>query len=325
MTTETDVLRTLLAEPYQADLRLIAADWLEDRGDPRGELLRLTQELTQAITVPNRAVKEARLQALLAEGVCPFVPTFTNSIGMKLALIPAGTFLMGSPKSEAERAENEGPQHEVIITRPFFLGSYPVTQHEYRTVLRRSPSYFKKAQGGGPNHPVENVSWEDAVEFCQRLSKREQQQGFLYRLPTEAEWEYACRAGTVSAFAFGNALTSTQANFDGNYPYGGAAKGPYLQRTSKVGSYQPNAFGLCDMYGNVCEWCQDWYRVDYYETSPKTDPQGPPEPAPCRVLRGGCWYDFGRSCRSAYRIMYWSNNSRHQECGFRVAAVQSSH
>jgi formylglycine-generating enzyme required for sulfatase activity len=192
----------------------------------------------------------------------------TNSIGMQLALIPSGTFLMGSPDSEAERSDNQGPRHQVTITRPFYLGVYPVTQRPYAAVMGINPASFNEANGGGPDHPVENVSWDEAVEFCKRLSDRpeEKQSGRVYGLPTEAEWEYACRGGASfsSPFHYGASLSSTQANFDGNHPYGGAARGPYLQKTSKVGSYKPNAFGLFDLHGNVWEWCHDWYGEKYY-------------------------------------------------------------
>jgi formylglycine-generating enzyme required for sulfatase activity len=244
------------------------------------------------------------VRRLLAAGVLPCVPTITNSIGMKLALIPAGTFLMGSPDSEQDRSEDEGPQHEVEITSPFSLGIHPVTQEQYKKVMGKNPSYFTRKKGGGPNHPVEQVSWEEAVEFCRKLSARPEENaaGRTYHLPTEAEWEYACRGGANSStpFFFGDSLSSTQANFDGNYPYGGADTGPYLQRTTPVGSYQPSAFGLFDMHGNVWEWCQDWYDENYYTRSPRQDPQGP-QNGGHRVLRGGSWGDYGLFCRSALR------------------------
>jgi formylglycine-generating enzyme required for sulfatase activity len=228
----------------------------------------------------------------------------TNSIGMQLALIPAGTFLMGSPDSEAERLEHEGPQHQVTITKPFYLDIYPVTQQQYAAVMGANPAHFHEANGDGPDHPVENVSWDDAVEFCKLLSDlpQEQRYGRVYGLPTEAEWEYACRGGASFSFPFhyGASLSSTQANFDGNYPYGGAAKGPYLKKTGKVGSYKPNDFGLFDMHGNVWEWCLDWYGAKYYASGENKDPQGPKKGAG-RVLRGGSWFYSAWSCRAAYR------------------------
>jgi uncharacterized protein (TIGR02996 family) len=237
-----------------------------------------------------------------------------NGLGMEFRLIPPGTFLMGSPASESQRRPNEGPQHEVELTRPFYLGVYPVTQREFQAVMGHNPAAFT-AENGGPLHPVENVSWLDGQDFCERLSKRER--GRKYRLPTEAEWEYACRAGTTTAFSFGPHATTRYANYDGNYPYGGKHKEAYLKRTSAVGSYPPNAFGLYDMHGNVWEWCQDWYGDRYYQRSPKKDPRGP-RTGRGRVLRGGCWDCIGSYFRAAHR---YGNpvEGRDNYKGFRVA------
>ena len=180
----------------------------------------------------------------------------TNAIGMKLALIPAGKFLMGSPKDEKDRSSNE-EQHEVSITKPFYLGVYEVTQAEYEKVMGKNPSYFspkgdaqdsvKDMETG--QFPVERVSWDDAVAFCKKLSElpEEKKAGQVYRLSTEAEWEYACRAGTKTPFHYGDSLSSKQANFNCNFPYGRGDKGPNLEKTAKVGTYAPNAFGLYDM------------------------------------------------------------------------------
>jgi formylglycine-generating enzyme required for sulfatase activity len=180
----------------------------------------------------------------------------TNSIAMKLVLIPAGKFTMGSPEGEKERSADEGPQHQVEISRPFYLGVYEVTQAEYERVMGTNPSFFSPTGDGRywvkdqdtSKFPVESVSWNDAVEFCKQLSElpEEKQNGRVYRLPTEAEWEYACRAGAASSkpFSFGDSLSSTQANFKGNYPYGGAEKGPDLERTTRVGSYSGEALAL---------------------------------------------------------------------------------
>jgi formylglycine-generating enzyme required for sulfatase activity len=182
------------------------------------------------------------------------------------------------------------------------------------------------------NFPVDDVSWEDAAAFCRKLSElpEEMHRGRVYRLPTEAEWEYACRGGATSStpFSFGNSLSSTQANFNGNHPHGGAATGPFLERTSAVGSYPANSFGLYDMHGNVWEWCQDRYAEDYYAKSPKKDPQGP---APgthhlslsYRFQRGGCWNDAGKLCRSASRKALPAT-SRFHFVGFRVALTVAS-
>jgi formylglycine-generating enzyme required for sulfatase activity len=250
---------------------------------------------------------------------------FANSIGLKLVLIPAGKFTMGSPAGEKERDPDE-QQHEVAITRPFYMGVYEVTQGEYEKVMRYNPSHFKI----GPEHPVEQVRWKDAVDFCKKLSALpdEKKAGRVYRLPTEAEWEYACRAGTATAFHFGDPLSAKQANFNGDFPHGGGDKGPNLGKTAKVGSYQPNAFGLYDMHGNVWEWCSDWYDADYYKNSPKEDPQGPPKgvlPTGYHndfylVARGGCWIDEARGCRSAYRFRFMPSDP-YRLVGFRVACA----
>jgi formylglycine-generating enzyme required for sulfatase activity len=251
----------------------------------------------------------------------------TNSIGMKLALIPAGKFMMGSPPTEAERDPEEA-QHEVTITRPFYLGVYEVTQDEYARLMGKNPSLFNSDRGGSLEHPVEQVRQKEAIEFCKRLSDRpeEKKAGRVYRLPTEAEWEYACRAGTKTAFSYGDALSSTQANFNGTYPYGGAPKGPNLQKTAKVGSYAPNAWGLYDMHGNVAEWCTDWYDPGYYAKSPREDPRGPAAGVVSTgfgkesfvVVRGGCWLDEGRGCRAAYRLRFQPVEA-YRLVGFRVA------
>jgi formylglycine-generating enzyme required for sulfatase activity len=242
-------------------------------------------------------------------------PTITNSIGMKLVFVKPGVFLMGSPSTEEDRNDDEH-QHEVEITRPFYVGVHEVTQEQYECVMLKNPSWFSPI-GGGQNQvkgmdtrqfPVDSVSWEDAVKFCRRLSElpEEKMNERTYRLPTEAEWEYICRGGPFfkkpsPPFYFGNSLSPTQANFDGNYPYGGAAKDVYLERPTKVGSYPANPLGLYDLHGNVWEWCADWYDAKYYNRSPRQDPQGP-ENGERRVMRGGSWYNHGRDCRAAYRI-----------------------
>jgi formylglycine-generating enzyme required for sulfatase activity len=257
----------------------------------------------------------------------------TNSIGMKLALIPPGKFLMGSPPNEKDREhldKGSEQQHEVEISKPFYMGMYEVTQADYERVMGTNPSWFSATGGGKENvegqdtsrFPAENVSWNDAVEFCKKLSElpEEKHKGRVYRLPTEAEWEYACRGGASSKpFSFGDSLSSTQANFDGNYPYGGAARGPHLQRTTRVGSYEANAFGLYDMHGNVYEWCADWYDENFYKDSPRKDPQGPAT-GTRRVLRGGSWDCYGWSCRSAYRLFVYPAGQG-VYFGFRVVLV----
>jgi formylglycine-generating enzyme required for sulfatase activity len=238
---------------------------------------------------------------------------------MTFVPIPAGTFLMGSPAPEPQRGPDEGPQRRVAITRPFFLATHAVSQQAYERVLGTNPSKFHKANGGGLSFPVEQVSWYDAVAFCQRLSAlpAERQAGRRYRLPTEAEWEYACRAGTTTPFHCGSALSAQEANFDASRPYGLAPPGPgYRGQTREVVSYPANAWGLFDMHGNVWEWCADWYDEHAYENGPSNDPTGPASGS-LRVLRGGCWNSSGHLCRSARRNKY-APDYRNDTIGFRV-------
>jgi formylglycine-generating enzyme required for sulfatase activity len=214
---------------------------------------------------------------------------FTNSLGMRFAWCPPGTFLMGSPPSEPERDDDE-QQHRVTLSKGFWLGVTPVTQAQWQAVLGSNPSHFK-----GDDRPVEKVSWDDCQEFCKKLAERD---GKRYRLPTEAEWEYACRAGTTTPFHFGATISTDQANYDGNYTYGKGKKGKYREETTPVGSFPANAWGLYDMHGNVLEWCQDWHGP--YPSGDIKDPQGPNN-GDARVLRGGSWYFLPRRCRSADR------------------------
>jgi formylglycine-generating enzyme required for sulfatase activity/outer membrane protein assembly factor BamB len=256
------------------------------------------------------ATPEERPDVDLEDASASAPENLTNSIGMKLKLIPAGEFLMGSPDADPGARDDEKPRHRVCITRPFYLGVYEVTQEEYTRVMGTNPSFFsatgpgksKVARLNTARFPAEQVRWPDAVEFCRRLSElpEEKRHGRTYRLPTEAEWEYACRAGTTTAFHCGDSLSSSQANFNGLFPYGGARKGSFLARTSAVGSYPANAWGLHDMHGNVWEWCADYYDRDYYKHSPRDDPAGPATGS-VRVIRGGEWYGDARDCRSAFR------------------------
>jgi formylglycine-generating enzyme required for sulfatase activity len=252
-----------------------------------------------------------------------------NTLRMKLALIPPGEFQMGSPVDEIPRGDrdvspyNEWP-HRVRITQPFLLGVYEVTQREWEELMGSQPSWFS-SNGDGKDKvsgldtsrfPVEQVSWEEATEFCRKLSQRE---GKPYRLPTEAEWEYACRAGTTTTFHFGNLLNGDKANVNGNYPYGTNTKGRFLERPGPVGSYSGNAFGLYDMHGNVSEWCNDWYDGDYYGSSNASgaDPMGPSEGSR-RVQRGGSWSWGAEGCRTASRGSDAPTHRGHY-VGFRLA------
>jgi len=247
--------------------------------------------------------------------------------------IESGTFNMGSPANEPQRGDYEGPQHQVTVSA-FYMGKDLVTQAEYEQIMGSNPSKFK-----GWNMPVERITWFDAVEYCNKLSQKEElepaytisgtgnnrtviwnQNANGYRLPTEAEWEYACRAGTTTPFSTGNNISTDQANYDGNYPYSNYARGLWREKTTNVGSFPANAWGLFDMHGNVFEWCWDWY--GNYESGPQTDPTGA-EYGSYRVLRGGSWYDNGRYIRSANR-----NSSspllRSHSVGFRIVRPMPS-
>jgi formylglycine-generating enzyme required for sulfatase activity len=226
----------------------------------------------------------------------------TNSIGMKLRLIPAGEFMMGSPGTESDRKNNE-TQHGVSITKPFYLGVTEVTQEQYQKMMGSNPSKFK-----GPQNPVEQVNWRDAVQFCRKLSamSAEKTAGHVYRLPTEAEWEYACRSGTTTAYGFGG-----DASRLGDY---GWFEDNSDSKTHPVGEKKPNAWGLYDMHGNVYEWCQDRYGA--YPIGSATDPTGATS-GWFRVFRGGSWHYYARHCRSAIRARY-APGFRLDSLGFRV-------
>jgi formylglycine-generating enzyme required for sulfatase activity len=214
-----------------------------------------------------------------------------NSIDMVLIRIDPGKFTMGSPKTEIKREEGED-EHQIEISKTFYMGKYEVTQAQFQAVVGKNPSYFK-----GDKLPVDSVSWADAKVFCDKLSKKENK---VYTLPTEAEWEYACRAGTKTSFCLGNVISTDQINYNGNKIYGDGKKGVFRKKTMEVGSLPPNKWGLHDMHGNVWEWCEDWYNDDYYKTSPKQDPKGA-EKGESRVLRGGSWESAPEECRSANR------------------------
>lgn len=220
---------------------------------------------------------------------------FTNSIGMEFKRIPAGNFLMGSPVGEKNHNPDEGIRL-VEIRNPLYLGIYEVTQAQWRAVMGNNPSYFT-----GVDRPVEQVSWNDVSAFINKLNAREKTD--KYRLPTEAEWEYACRSGTAGPFSFGNCLSTTEANYNGNYPYSSCSKGEYLGETLPVGSLRANAFGLYDMHGNVVEWCQDRYAKSSYLSNPSHSFRSPAAGVQ-RVIRGGGWYLPAYLCRSAHRDIY---------------------
>jgi len=243
-----------------------------------------------------------------------------NNVKMRLVLIPAGKFMMGSPATEGGRDSHEGPQHEVTISKPFYMGVFEVTKEQYKQVMGVNRSGFK-----GAKNPADNVSWDDAVEFCKKLSART---GKKVTLPTEAQWEYACRAGTTTAFHTGDALEPGQANarIPSNPGFwdrimawvGKSSAQKTIQWTTPAGSFPPNGFGLYDMHGNVWEWCSDWY-ADSYANAKNQDPTGP-DSGPCRVLRGGSWDFTPQDCRSARRYQF-TPDYRFIIFGFRVAVL----
>ncbi|KAF0242585.1 MAG: serine/threonine protein kinase [bacterium] len=239
-----------------------------------------------------------------------FIENLGNGIKLEMVEVPSGTFTMGSPSSE-DRDTNEEPQHQVTVPA-FYIGKFEVTQAQWQTVMGNNPSYFK----GNDSLPVEQVSWDDAVEFCRKLSKKT---GREYRLPSEAEWEYATRAGTTTLFAFGQTINPEIVNYNGNYPYGEAPKGTYRGKTTIVGSLRiANAFGLYDMHGNVWEWCQDIYQ-NSYNGAPKGGNAWEKQDGnnTNRILRGGSWNLYSYDCRSVNRFRY-APDVRDDGIGFRV-------
>jgi formylglycine-generating enzyme required for sulfatase activity len=277
------------------------------------------------------AVREAAPRPT-PKGPC-LLPELVNDLGMTLVLIPAGRFRMGSSSNEPGRQDDEEP-HNVEITQPFYLSIHPVTQGEFAALMGGArPSWFAPTGGGRDKvssldtdrFPVECVSWEEAVEFCRRLTDRSSPASVVqcYRLPTEAEWEFACRGRdhTEAPFQHGWTLSSEQANFNGDYPYGTVPAGAYLGRPTQVGSYEPNDLELYDMHGNVWEWCADWYDAASSGFAAEQDPQGPSTSAAnLRVIRGGSWYGRGSDCRAASRRGY-DAAGRTGSIGFRVVLV----
>ncbi|MFO0929626.1 MAG: SUMF1/EgtB/PvdO family nonheme iron enzyme [Gemmataceae bacterium] len=323
MLTEAAFLDAIRERPEDDSSWLVLADWLEENGQPeRSELARLQVLLRRDDDAPDaRRTLEKRAQHLLRAKVLPPVATILNAVGMELALVPPGVFWMGSPEGAQEVDADEFPQHRVAITRPFYLGICQVTQQEYEAVMGLNPSHFSPAlrfripKRDRPRLPVDTIAYLDAIEFCRRLSDvpAERAAGRVYRLPTEAEWEYACRAGVChTPYHFGPRLSLRTARF-------GRGRDGHPMR---VRSHRPNLFGLYDLHGNVWEWCADWFDATYYAHSPAADPPGPPTGAR-RVLRGGSWSSPESLCRSAARD-HNTPDARHNYNGFRVALSVSS-
>lgn len=258
-----------------------------------------------------------------------YTEVLSENVGLDMTLIPGGTFLMGSPEDEPERRKNESPQHRVTVPS-FFIGRYPITQAQWRVVagwepvereLHPDPFKFKEKPAKGAfsrwDRPVERVSWYDAKEFCARLSQRTKKE---YRLPTEAEWEYACRAGTTTPFHFGKIITTDYVNYNGNDTYGESPKGEYREQTTPVGYFQvANAFGLYDMHGNVFEWCEDDYH-NSYENAPTDGSAWMRDDKATKIKRGGSWYLNPNNCRCAFRS-YFNPDLRNILIGLRVVRV----
>lgn len=329
-----ELMRRARAEVDDAAPRLILADWLERRSEPEA------QEMCQVLRASFDGNNLVLLQPETAERLYPLTGArrgwfsgpwlghggelerlwlaspqtveLPGGVPLELEYIPSGTFWMGSPQKEKRRARDE-TRHKVTISSGFYLGKYPVTQAQWQAVMGKNPSHFK-----GELLPVETVSWDDAVSFCKTLCRKTK---LDYRLPTEAEWEYACRAGTTDPFHFGTELNGIQANCDGKIPYGTTSRGACLQKTSPVGTYPPNRWGLFDMHGNVRDWVADWYGK--YPNEPLTDPVGVPS-GKFPVMRGGSWGDQGENCRAASRLWYNSQNIGDYLGGFRIALTSHS-
>jgi formylglycine-generating enzyme required for sulfatase activity len=297
------ILKGMALEPHDRPPSMEA--WAKLLTPPKRALKSFAFEV---VTVDRRG-KQQKSERKQAEY---FAENLSEDLTLDMVAIPGGTFQMGSNEYDDEK-----PIHSVTVA-PFFIGKYPVTQAQYEAIMGNNPAHFK-----GEQRPVEEVSWDEAIEFCDRLS---QKTGKSYRLPSEAEWEYACRAGTTTPFSFGETITTDLVNYDGNYPYGEAPKETYRKETTDVGSFPANAFGLFDLHGNVWEWCLDRWHENY---------QGAPIDGSAwltendnryqnesRLLRGGSWFNLPRNCRSANRY----RDGRDYQCsniGFRVVCAVS--
>jgi formylglycine-generating enzyme required for sulfatase activity len=269
----------------------------------------------------NEPRKEMQLQ-VSHQQAWQMIELLGNKSFLEMIVIPQGNFLMGAPKAESESLDSERPQHSVTL-KSFLLSKYPVTQAQWETVaelnkvnysLNPRPSKFR-----GDNRPVEEIFWHEAVEFCNRVSCMT---GKNYRLPTEAEWEYACRAKTMTPFHFGQIITTELVNYDGNYSYCTTSKGLFREETLPVGSFAfANAFGLYDMHGNVWEWCADHWHENY-EGAPSSGMVWLSNSTDRRVLRGGSWINHPMRCRAAYRLR-GNPGYKNDSGGFRIACDSS--
>ena len=289
------------------------------------------ERFIQAIRDALSPLEAAGLRSQITQGEADYyTEDLGDGVGLDMISIPGGSFMMGSPEGELESYGDEKPQHQVTVPS-FYMGRYPITQAQWREVagweqiereLDPDPSSFKENYEGMDRwtRPVERVSWEDAKEFCARLS---QKKGKEYRLPSEAEWEYACRAGTTTPFHFGETISSELANYNGEGTYGEGVKGVYREQTTPVGYFKvANAFGLCDMHGNVWEWCQDDWPGNY-ESAPTDGSAWFSGTSSNKVLRSCSWDNDPGSCRSAYRNDI-TRDDRFDLIGVRVVCVAPS-
>jgi formylglycine-generating enzyme required for sulfatase activity len=272
------------------------------------------QDVTVSVETPDGQTAQTTLAVTVTRPIPAPAPLpgkeialdLGGGVKLEMVLIPAGEFLIGSPDSDKNASVGEKPQHRVRITKPFYLGKYLVTQEQWGAVTGSNPSRFK-----GPKNPVENVSWDDCQQFFDKLNAKSGPGGGKFQLPTEAQWEYACRAGSTTRYCFGDEESGLDeyAWYDANSDH----------KTHPVGEKKQNAWGLYDIHGNVFEWCQDWYDKGYDANSPTDDPTGPATGSG-RVSRGGGWYDTARYCRSASRRRLTPGN-RYFNLGFRVSRV----
>jgi uncharacterized protein (TIGR02996 family) len=308
MTTLDNLLNGIVEEPQADDRWQVLADFLEEFDDPRrAELLRLHRRMLATCCEPElhpeRAAWQAHSLELLVQGARPCVPQKTvvlaEDVGMTFSFIPPGSFLLGSPKSEEGRKNNE-TLHKVTLTKPYWLSVYPVTQAQWMAVRGNNPSRFQEDE----RQPVEQVSWDDCTEFCELLGEQ-------FRLPTDAEWENACRAGTTTAFSTGDGLGAIKlagwCNHDGTWGTGRRTLPGYLDygegaKTKPVGLFLVNNLGLFDMHGNVWEWCSDWIEpLSLSGAADTVDPVGLAFGTQ-RVIRGGCYFNEPAICRAAARF-----------------------
>ncbi len=248
-----------------------------------------------------------------------FEENLGSGISLKMVRVPGGKFTMGAADGEKEANENEYPQQTLILPE-FWMGQYVITQAQWRAamgpkVINAKQTAYISNRVKKPLQPIENIFWTDAVDFCQKLSRQTRRD---YRLPSNAQWEYACRAGAITPFHFGDTLTPTLANYNGNYTYDQGPKGIYREQTTEVGCFPPNAFGLYDMHGNVWEWCLDGWQS--FEAGGSSEQAVQRLSGQKKSLRGGSWFYLPTNCRSAYHLTYPFHN-RTDDIGFRVVCL----